>query len=45
MNCNQIEYLTDGAFFGLSSIEELHLDRNRVNAVEKGWLYGLTTLR
>jgi len=35
----------DGAFFGLSRIEELSLDRNKVPTVNKGWLYGLTTLR
>ncbi len=41
---SQIEYLSDGAFFNLSSIEELSLDRNRVKEVAKGWLYGLRTL-
>ena len=33
---NQIKYLMDGAFFGLENIEELHLDRNRVETVGKG---------
>jgi Leucine-rich repeat (LRR) protein len=41
----QIEYLMDGAFFGLTRIEELSLDRNKVPTISKGWLYGLTTLR
>ncbi len=37
--------MSDGAFWGLSSIEELSLDRNRVGEVTKGWLYELRTLR
>ena len=41
----QIEYLMDGAFFGLSRIEELSLDRNKVPIISKAWLYGLKTLR
>ena len=43
---NQIEFFSDGAFYIQDGvIEEISLDRNRITAVRKGWLYGLENLR
>ena len=46
MKRNQIEFLSDGAFYiSGGQIEEISLDRNRITNVRKGWLYGLDQLR
>ena len=43
---NQIEFLSDGAFYISGGvIEEISLDRNKIDKVQKGWLYGLDNLR